>query len=65
MLSGAFGVELFRFIESSSIDYLLYGHHHSNIPDFKIGKTVMLTNQLGYVQYGEHSRFDKAKTIDV
>ncbi len=62
-LNEAFATELFPFIESSGIDYWLYGHHHSNIADFTIGKTRMLTNQLGYVQNGEHILFDNAKTI--
>lgn len=65
VLSEAFAAELFPFIESSGIDYWLYGHHHYNIADFTIGKTAMLTNQLGYVQYGEHTLFDNSKTINV
>ena len=63
VLNEAFAVELYPLIENSGVDYWVYGHHHSNIPDFNIGKTKMLTNQLGYVQYGEEELFDNAKTI--
>ena len=64
-LNPAFAVELFDLIETNGPDYWIYGHHHSNTPDFKIGKTQMLTNQLGYVIYGEHQLFNAEKTIDL
>lgn len=63
VLSEAFAIELFDLIESDGPDYWIYGHHHSNVPDFTIGKTKMLTNQLGYVKYGEHVGFDDGKTL--
>jgi predicted phosphohydrolase len=63
ILSEAFAVELFDLIASDGPDYWIYGHHHSNISDFEIGKTKLLTNQLGYVKYSEHKFFDRAKTI--
>lgn len=56
-LNEGFAVELFDFIEASNADYWIYGHHHCNTPDFAIGKTQLLTNQLGYVKYGEHQNF--------
>jgi len=56
-LTEAFAVELFDLIEKIGPDYWIYGHHHQNTPDFDIGKTQMLTNQLGYVKYGEHLHF--------
>jgi predicted phosphohydrolase len=65
VLSEAFAVELFDLIESDGPDYWIYGHHHSNVPDFTIGKTKMLTNQLGYVKYGEHGLFDGSKRIEL
>lgn len=63
VLNEAFAVELFDIIESSSIDYWVYGHHHSNTPDFKIGNTRLLTNQLGYVQQNEYQLFSQNKAI--
>jgi predicted phosphohydrolase len=63
VLSEAFAVELFDFIESAGPDYWIYGHHHSNVSDFTIGKTKLLTNQLGYVKYGEHGAFDGGKIV--
>ena len=62
-INEAFAVELFDLIEKSEIDCWIYGHHHTNTPEFTIGKTRMLTNQLGYVHHGEHRAFDHAKTI--
>jgi len=63
VLSEAFAVELFDFIDSAGPDCWIYGHHHSNTPDFIIGNTKLLTNQLGYVKYGEQVGFDSGKTI--
>ena len=56
-LNKAFAVELHDFIESSGVNYWIYGHHHNNVPDFKIGNTTMLTNQMGYVRANEHETF--------
>ncbi len=53
----AFAVELFDLIEANGPAYWIYGHHHSNTPEFKIGETQMLTNQLGYVKNGEQKGF--------
>lgn len=63
IINEAFGVELYGFIEDSGADVWIYGHHHVNTPDFTIGKTKLLTNQLGYVQRSEHLSFDSAKTV--
>ena len=57
-INGAFTVELADYIQSSSIDYWIYGHSHRNI-DKVIGKTKCVTNQLGYVEWGEHKDFIK------
>lgn len=64
-LNEAFAVEMFDLIEPSTIDAWIYGHHHQNTPDFLIGKTQMLTNQLGYVGYNEHLLFNPAKSIEL
>ena len=39
------------------INCLFYSHTHGNTTDFEIGKTQLLTNQLGYVKYGEELGF--------
>ena len=48
-INAAFAVELFDFISNAGAENFLplhwiYGHHHCNIPAFKIGNTTMLTN---------------------
>lgn len=63
ILNEAFAVELHDFIETSGVNYWIYGHTHCNTPDFKINNTQLLTNQLGYVKHGEHRDFNNAKTI--
>jgi len=65
VLNEAFAVELFDLIETSKITAWIYGHHHSNIPEFRIGQTKMLTNQLGYVQLGEHGLFERDKVLNL
>lgn len=65
ILNEAFAVELFNLIESSRINSWVYGHHHSNTPEFQIGTTRLLTNQLGYVQRNEHLLFERDKVIEL
>ncbi len=57
--------ELFPYIENSEIDYWIHGHHHFNHGGFTIGNTEILTNQLGYVGYGEHEEFEWGKILEV
>ena len=64
-LNQAFAVELFDLIESSEVDYWMFGHSHEMVPDFRIGKTTLTSNQLGYVEYGEHSNFQTNKTVTI
>ena len=52
-INGAFTVELGDYIIGSGIDYWVYGHSHRNI-DAQIGKTKILSNQLGYVSQNEY-----------
>ena len=63
ILNEAFAVELAEMIEASSADYWIYGHHHQAIPEFKIGNTCLVTNQLGYVTYDEHLSFRGDMTL--
>ncbi|MDT8413155.1 MAG: metallophosphoesterase [Vicingaceae bacterium] len=65
LLNDAFAVELDDFIKQHQPDYWIYGHHHQNTPEFKIGKTTLLTNQLGYVEMSEHLNFETNKTINM
>ncbi|MBA7520452.1 hypothetical protein ES705_12548 [subsurface metagenome] len=53
----AFAVELFDFIEQSEAGFWIYGHHHTNVTEFSIGKTKLVTNQLGYIRCNEQSGF--------
>jgi Icc-related predicted phosphoesterase len=52
-INQAFVVEMDDLITKFQPEAWIYGHSHENTPEFKIGKTLMLTNQLGYVQLGE------------
>lgn len=61
----AFAVELHGLIESSEIVCWVYGHHHTNTPEFTIGNTKLITNQLGYVQRNEHQLFETNKVIEI
>lgn len=60
VLNKGFAVELDLLIEKYQPDAWVYGHHHRNIPAFQIGRTKMLTNQLGYIAANEHFQFDPA-----
>ncbi len=65
IINEAFAVELFNTIETSKADCWIYGHHHSNTPPFNIGKTMMLTNQLGYVKYHENKGFEFNRCVNI
>lgn len=52
LLNSAFATELGNFIANSQIDVWTYGHSHANI-DATIGNTRIVSNQMGYVYYGE------------
>ncbi len=65
ILNEAFAVELFDLIDATGPDCWIYGHTHGNTPDFEIGKTRMLCNQLGYVKYGEYQQFNANKRITI
>lgn len=63
ILNEAFAVELHDYIENWNIDFWMYGHHHTNTPTFQIGKTKLITNQLGYVDAHEHHTFNREAVI--
>lgn len=64
-INEAFATELYDFILHSNAAYWIYGHHHSNTPEFTIGNTIMLTNQLGYVQQQEQKGFKVNSIIEI
>nr|WP_315203726.1 metallophosphoesterase [uncultured Flavobacterium sp.] len=64
-INEAFGTEMYNFIEDSKIDYWIYGHHHCNVPDFTVGKTKLITNQLGYIKYIENENFNSSRVISI
>jgi len=64
-LTEAFAVELFDLISDSAVDCWIYGHHHVNTPEFTVGTTRMLTNQLGYVHRYEYRSFEREKVVEV
>jgi len=63
-INSGFAVELGKYIEDSGIDVWVFGHSHANL-DATIGKTRLLSNQLGYVAVGESTSFSRGKTFDV
>lgn len=65
ILNEAFAVELRGMIEKYQPAYWIYGHHHQNNPGFKIGSTMLLTNQLGYVRINEHAGYSSAKIFEI
>ncbi|MES1222645.1 MAG: metallophosphoesterase [Bacteroidota bacterium] len=65
VLNEAFAVELYDTIEPSDVAYWIYGHHHQSIPEFVIGTTRLINNQLGYVKYNEHEPFDSSAMIEL
>lgn len=56
-INEAFCVDLTDYIEKSNANFWLYGHSHFNQKPLFIGNTIMLTNQLGYVHFGEQGSF--------
>ncbi|NOQ75167.1 MAG: metallophosphoesterase [Crocinitomix sp.] len=64
-LNNAFATELAPLILDHSISHWIYGHSHCNVPDFKIGNTILTNNQLGYVDQFEHLDYRKTATIEL
>lgn len=56
-INEAFCIDLTDFIETSNVNFWIYGHSHFNHKPTFIGNTILLTNQLGYVQLNEHLTF--------
>jgi len=64
LLNWAFVARLDELIETSDINYWIYGHSHTNI-DGQIGDTKIICNQLGYINAGEEKDFSREKFIEV
>jgi len=64
-LNLAFASNLNKLIESSNIQYWIYGHSHSNVPVQTIGNTKLISNVLGYVFLEEHHLFRADAVINV
>jgi hypothetical protein len=56
-INDAFCVELSETIKHSGVKFWIHGHSHFNYYPQLIGKTFLLTNQLGYVDHNEHTSF--------
>jgi len=56
-INEAFSVDLTDYIEKSNVSFWIYGHSHFNQKPLYIGKTILLTNQLGYIQLNEQDGF--------
>jgi Icc-related predicted phosphoesterase len=64
-LGSAFASDLDEFILKHQPDYWIYGHSHRNRSEINIGKTKLVTNQLGYVPYQEHYNWDSNRWFDL
>jgi len=56
-INEAFCVDLTDYIYDSNVNFWIHGHNHFNHNPLIIGKTIMLTNQLGYVHLNEAGNF--------
>ena len=57
IINEAFTVDLTEYIHRSNVNFWIYGHSHYNQKPLYIGKTIMLTNQLGYIKLNEQQGF--------
>ena len=64
-INACFASNLDDFIQKTAPNAWIFGHHHSNIPPFLIGKTMLYTNQLGYVKFKEGAGFNRSASITI
>ena len=62
-LNQAFVSDNSNVVEASKAPFWIYGHHHTNTKPFKLGQTLVMTNQLGYVAAEEHFKFNSSSTF--
>ena len=58
-INEAFCVDLTDNIKTGNARFWIYGHSHCNQKPLYIGKTILLTNQLGYLQMNERIGFKR------
>lgn len=58
-INDAFCVDITEFVAQSQANFWIYGHSHFNQLPLVIGKTMLLTNQLGYLALHEHKHFKR------
>ena len=63
-VNDAFTIDLTDYIKKCGAKYWIYGHSHRNI-NKKIGKTMCLCNQVGYLSEEEQETFNNEVNIDL
>ena len=64
-LESGFTVDLTDYIRNSGVDLWVYGHSHRSIEKL-IGHTRVVSNQIGYVAYGEYGKnFSGDRFVDL
>ena len=64
-INACFASNLDDFIQKTAPNAWIFGHHHCNIPPFLIGKTMIYSNQLGYVKFKEGAGFNQSASITI
>lgn len=64
-INEAYCVDLTDYIEGSNANFWIHGHSHINHPPLYLGKTILLTNQLGYIHTNEHLSFRNNAYISI
>ena len=65
VLDSAFHVDLSIWMKKFNIKYCISGHTHVNHNPITIHGTTCLTNQLGYVHWGEHTKFNRNAFFEI
>lgn len=63
-INAGFATELGNWIAETRIDYWIYGHSHVSI-DTHVGETWVVSNQLGYIMFGEGDGYSECKTFEI
>ncbi len=61
-LTSGFATELGGWIAQSRVDAWIYGHSHASV-ETAVGRTLLKSNQLGYLSMGEGGDFVKDKCL--